>query len=218
MTDGVVRVGDTVRRPVKASSSFVRSLLALLAERGFEAAPRYLGADEQGREVFTFLRGEVPPDLDSTFTDETLAHAARLIRRYHDATAGSALAAGREVVCHGDLSPCNTVFQSGVPVALIDFDAAAPGDRLDDLGYALFLWLALESEGLPVQEQARRIDVFCAAYGVKASARVVSAILRAVGANVGRLRNGGHVGAAAWWGAQHAWIANNEGELARSRA
>ena len=66
-----------------------------------------LGIDEQGREILTFIEGHVPPDL-ATWSDEQLVRAAELIRRFHDATAGSALAGGEEVVCHNDLSPCNT--------------------------------------------------------------------------------------------------------------
>jgi aminoglycoside phosphotransferase (APT) family kinase protein len=45
------------------------------------------------------------------------------------------------VVCHNDLSPCNFVFQEGKPIAIIDFDAAAPGPRLHDFGYAAWMWL-----------------------------------------------------------------------------
>jgi len=40
------------------------------------------------------------------------------------------------VICHNDLSPCNFVFRTGSPVALIDFDTAAPGNRCMDLGSA----------------------------------------------------------------------------------
>jgi aminoglycoside phosphotransferase (APT) family kinase protein len=147
VTEDVVRVGDTVRRPFQRNSLLVRALLTQLHERGFDAAPRYLGSDEQGREVFSYLPGEVPPELDPAIADETLAAAGRLIRRFHDATAGTEIAAGYEVVCHNDLSPCNFVLREGKPVGIIDFDAAAPGERLQDVGYALFLWLNLGSDG-----------------------------------------------------------------------
>jgi Ser/Thr protein kinase RdoA (MazF antagonist) len=112
VTPGVVRVGGTVRRPPKANVALVRGVLALLAELGLDVAPRYLGSDEQGRETFSYLEGEVPDELDAGFSDATLASAARLIRRYHDATAGSTLADGCEIVCHNDLSPCNFVFRA----------------------------------------------------------------------------------------------------------
>ena len=86
--------------------------------------------------MFSYLAGDVPVELDASFSDATLTMAAQLIRRFHDATADTELTSGQEVVCHNDLSPCNFVFRSGKPVAMIDFDNAAPGTRLHDLGYA----------------------------------------------------------------------------------
>jgi aminoglycoside phosphotransferase (APT) family kinase protein len=213
VTRGVVRVGDTVRRPPKSNAELVRALLVRIEHLGLNFAPRYRGVDESGRETFGYLEGEVPSELDANYRDETLAAAAELIRRFHDATAGSPLAAGREVVCHGDLSPCNTVFRAGVPVALIDFDNAAPGSRLDDLGYALFLWLNLGTDGPDVREQARRIGVFCDAYGVEAGPAIVDAIRAAVAANVARLREDERLAELEWWQAQLDWLEEQRAEL-----
>jgi hypothetical protein len=213
ITEGVVRVGDTVRRRPTASSRFVRSLLQELERAGFEAAPRHLGSDELGREVFSFLEGEVPHELDADFSDETLAAAARLIRRYHDATAGSPLARPEEVVCHNDLSPCNFVFREGTAVGLVDFDAAAPGARLADLGYAIFLWLNLGTDGPEPRRQARRIAVFCDAYGIEADGRVLRAIVDAVARNVESLDTSGRSADVAWWRVQLEWLERNEAEL-----
>ena len=139
LTAGVVRVGDTTRRPSGPHSAFVSRLLRHLEAVGFDGAPRALGVDERGRDVLTFVDGWVPPNLDH-FPDGTLVAAARLLRRFHDATAGSELAAGHEVVCHNDASPCNAVFVAARPVALIDFDHAAPGARQRDVAYAGWLW------------------------------------------------------------------------------
>ena len=60
VTKGVVRVGDTVRRPTKKSSPFVRDLLSHLHTHGFDDAPRYLCVDERGRETFSYLEGDGP--------------------------------------------------------------------------------------------------------------------------------------------------------------
>jgi len=60
VTPGIVRVGDTVRRPTRPFTASVQTYLAHLKSRGFTAALRPLGTDEQGREVLTFLPGEVP--------------------------------------------------------------------------------------------------------------------------------------------------------------
>jgi Ser/Thr protein kinase RdoA (MazF antagonist) len=173
----VVRVGDTVRRPLGAHSPFVHRLLRHLEAVGFDGAPRLLGSDERGREVLTYVEGWVPPDLDQ-FSDATLVAAARLLRRLHDATAGSELAGDREVVCHNDPSPCNHVFAHGTPVALIDFDHAAPGDRLRDVAYAGWLWTLSADDGPPPIEQARRLRLMAEAYGLSATGGLVDAVLR----------------------------------------
>lgn len=52
---GVVRVGDTVRRPRTANSEFVAELLDRLAGSGL--GPQSLGTDAVGRDVFEFLDG-----------------------------------------------------------------------------------------------------------------------------------------------------------------
>ena len=76
MTAGVVRVGDTVRRPVGRWTPAVHSLLRYLEEVGLEGAPRVLGIDEKGREVLTYLPGDPSP----SHSEETLVATARLVR------------------------------------------------------------------------------------------------------------------------------------------
>jgi aminoglycoside phosphotransferase (APT) family kinase protein len=181
VTHGVVRIGDTARRPPTGNSAFVRRLLQHLTAKGFEGAPAALGTDEQGREVFTFIEGEVPADL-GFHDDEVLCKAASLIRDFHDLSAElvaapAAIAAGIEVICHNDLSPCNFVFRDGVPMALIDFDAAAPGSRANDLGYAAWLWLDLGSPEIAAPEQRRRLALFLKAYGTDDVPLVLAAVL-----------------------------------------
>jgi len=215
VTPGVTRVADTVRRPSNPNSPLVRELLRQLEQAGFDAAPRYLGQDEQGREIFSFQPGEVPTELDPQISDEGLIAAARLVRRYHDATAGTAVAEAAEVVCHNDLSPCNFVFRDGVPVGIIDFDGIGPGRRLEDLGYALFLWLNLGTDGLALGEQARRIRLFCGVYGTVADDSVVDAIVDAVASNVDRLGRAGRADDVEWWQTQLDWLMERRAALSR---
>lgn len=214
VTEGVVRVGDTVRRPRKTNTAFVRDLLSYLEEQGFDCAPRSLGADELGRETFSYLPGEVPAELDPDLSDEVLAKAARLIRRFHEATAASPLAGKRETVCHNDLSPCNFVFRKGHPIGIIDFDEAAPGSRFDDLGYAIFLWLNLGTDGRDPDEQARRMQLFCEAYRISADRCVVDAIVDAVASNVKRLDGQRRHADAEWWQRQLDWVTHHHDEIA----
>jgi len=60
VTKGIVRVGDTVRRPPTFNSPFVHKLLEHLEASGFDAAPRSNGFDEFGRDVFLYIQGDVP--------------------------------------------------------------------------------------------------------------------------------------------------------------
>jgi aminoglycoside phosphotransferase (APT) family kinase protein len=122
----------------------------------------------------SFLPGQVPDELGH-FSRVQLVAAARLLRSFHDATAGSPLAGSSEVVCHGDASPCNCVFVDGMPTALIDFDAAHPGTRDEDLGYATWLWLDLGNPELAPEFQGQRIAEFFRAYGADPT-RAVPAI------------------------------------------
>lgn len=146
----VVRVGDTVRRVPAERSGFVHELLEHLRERSWPGAPRFLGLDEQGREVLSFLPGHVawrPEDAIAVRTLDALRGVARLVRELHDLTAGTPLAGASEVVCHNDLAPKNTVYRDSgagpLPVAFIDWDLAGPGERIHDLAHVCWQYLDL---------------------------------------------------------------------------
>ena len=139
------------------SSQGVHTLLLHLERVGFDGAPRYLGTDEHGREVLSFVEGEVPlpPYPAWAMTDDVLTDVARLLRRYHEAVADFSPAdvttwmseftdpLGGSVMCHNDVSPENVVFRDGRPVALIDFDLAAPGRALWDVAITVRGWAPL---------------------------------------------------------------------------
>jgi len=136
-----------------------------LEGKRFLAAPRFDGIDEQGREILSFIPGDVPRDL-AFFSDAQLVAAARLLRRFHDATIDFEPMTPGAVVCHGDASPCNHVFREGMPIALIDFDTARIGSRRDDVGYAAWLWLDLGNPSVQANAQGRRLALFFDAYGM----------------------------------------------------
>jgi Phosphotransferase enzyme family len=161
----VVRVGDTVRRPVGPHSPLVHALLTHLESVGFEGAPRFLGIDGSGREVLSYIDGEVagrprPPWI----ADETrLASIGRLVRAYDDAAASFTPPAGvpldtqraepagipaapadlPELVGHVDITPENVIFRNGRAYALIDFDLAKPTTRADEMFSAMLWWAPL---------------------------------------------------------------------------
>ncbi|TYK52483.1 phosphotransferase [Actinomadura decatromicini] len=179
-----VRVGDTVRRRPAARSGFVHELLELFERAGWEGAPRFLGTDEQGREVLGFLDGHVaweavqPAGVEG---DESLARVAELIRRFHDLTAATSLAGREEVVCHNDLSPKNTVYRdlgAGLrPVAFIDWDLAAPGRRIHDVAHACWQYVNLGPDVTDAGEAARRVRLISDAYGLADRSELVDTIL-----------------------------------------
>jgi Phosphotransferase enzyme family len=195
-TQGIVRIGDTVRRPLRPFSLTVQAYLAHLRDAGFAGAPLPLGVDEQGREVLSFVPGEVArwPLPAEMWGEDVLVALARLIRALHEASAGwvpppgavwggSPASSGRlteraELVSHRDYATGNVVFRDGLPVALIDFDLARPTSRVYDLVNALWFWAPLR-EGDPRDRPPaladadipRRVAVFADAYGVTARQR-----------------------------------------------
>ena len=131
-----------------------------------------------GRDILTFIPGDVPAELGN-FTDTQLESAARLLREFHDATTDCELRGERQIVCHGDASPCNCVFVNGIPAAFIDFDTAHAGERREDVGYAIWLWLDLGNSDLEPTFQARRLARFVEAYGGFALTDALPAVLDA---------------------------------------
>jgi hypothetical protein len=162
VTEGVVRIGDTVRRPHQASSAAVAAYLGHLESVGFEGAPRYLGRDERGRDVLSFIDGAVAGDPVEPWAaaDTVLPGVGRLVRALHDASTGwvptlalRAPVAGRPVpplpegeqrlVSQRDVTPQNTVFRAGSAVALIDFDLLGWTTRSVDLANTAMHWVPL---------------------------------------------------------------------------
>jgi len=198
VTAGIIRLGDTVRRPLRPFSLTIQSFLAHLHGRGFHDAPRPLGIDDQGREMLSFVPGQVPrePLPDAACRPEVLTALAGLVRRLHEAAQdwapppGAAWGAlpGRpdpgtvtlfesaELVSHRDYCPGNVVFRQGVPAALIDFDLARPTTRVYDIANALYWWAPLldpadRPAGLVDADVPARVALFADAYGMTGTQR-----------------------------------------------
>lgn len=187
VTVGIVRIGDTVRRPAMPWSTSVDALLAHFHDVGFEGAPRALGYDGTGRQVLSFIEGFVDPDpsdLDTT----RLTEVGRVIRRLHDASSTFVPPVdaiwnvgippdAEDLICHHDLAPWNLV-RTPIQLTFIDWDGAGPGSRLWDLAYAAHGFVPLSPDasisddaasqrlaalingyGLDQQERSRLIDI-----------------------------------------------------------
>ena len=196
VTDGVVRIGHTVRRPRQEQSAFVAAYLGHLERVGFRGAPRFLGVDDRGRDVLDFVPGDVPgaPPEPWACTDEVVTGVARLVRELHDASAGwtpppelpwfgrdrvvpdmppdlAALPGPPELVAHCDVTPQNVAFRDGRPVALIDFDLARPTRVVADLLTTAMWWVPLQhpDDRAPAQRDVdvpARLAAFFDAYGL----------------------------------------------------
>ena len=180
LTVGVVRTGDTVRRPAKPQSLFVARLLTHLTHIGFDGAPRFLGRDEHDRDILSFIPGWVPARFQR-FENEQVWVAGQLLQRFHAATANTDLVEEGKVICHHDPGPNNVVFQGGRPRAFIDFDMAAPGEPLEDIGYMAWTWcVSSRPDRGPSACQAEQVRILADAYGLTSldRGRILRAIIR----------------------------------------
>src|SRR5436309_1970233 len=170
---GVVRVGDTVRRPVGEWTPAVHALLRHLEEVGFHGSQRVLGFDEEGREVLTYFDGvslsldapELLGSLDGVGKAGALAAdlaaalrtfvAPESARWWHgavDPLAGS-------TIIHGDLAPWNVIVD-GNEWGLIDWDFAGPGRFEWEASYTLYTFGLSPALGLSDAETVARIRSF----------------------------------------------------------
>ena len=183
----VIRVGETVVRPIAPCWPATHALLAHLAAVGFEGAPRVLSA-RGGTETLTYIHGRaaVPPLSPDLLTDAALVSLAGLLRRYHLAVASfdpsryqwprplpARFMTG--LVSHNDVHPANVVFRDGKAVAIIDFDLAGPGCVAWDLASAARNWAPLQDdEDIPDARQGRalaRFRLFLQASGLSRAGR-----------------------------------------------
>lgn len=204
MTSGIVRRGDSVRRPTGPWSPAVHELLRHLESVDFGGAPRVLGVDGD-REVLSYLDGDVA--VDPTWepgrgnrlppyarTDRALAAAGELIRELHAKSAGFVPTVvdyrfhphpprAGEVVSHGDLGPWNTVYRDGLPVGFIDWDGAQPVDPVIELASTAWAFVPLappeqlrQSGFDPIPDLPARLRLFVDAYGLTEPRSIVPAL------------------------------------------
>jgi hypothetical protein len=210
----VVRVGETVRRPAQHSTELMRDVLLHLERMGFDAAPRWLGIDEQGCTILTWIDGQTftdrsrmhpyigDPPTRVEFSDAQVAAAMHLLRRYHDTFRA-------DVVCHGDFGPWNLVWSEGLPFAIIDFDDAHRGAPHEDVAYALRMFVGYGFAQAGPEELVGKTRSALAAYG--ADFDVPSILAGEYDAAEARCRRNGWDRQLARLATERAWLAANRG-------
>jgi aminoglycoside phosphotransferase (APT) family kinase protein len=99
------------------------------------------------------------------------------VRGFHDLTAGTPLAGDQEVVCHNDLSPKNTVYagRGAQAIAFIDWDIAAPGQRIHDLAFCCWQYTEVGQPNLHLAIDRWR--AICDGYGPTDRSALVATVL-----------------------------------------
>jgi Phosphotransferase enzyme family len=163
----------------------VHALLRHLRERGIDWVPEPLGFDKLGREVLSFLPGEVPayPMPDWVWTETALIDAASKLREIHDASVDfshaepwrGSIHEPQEVICHTDFAPHNLAFEHGRVTGVIEWDYAAPGPRIWDVAYLAYRIVPRNDRDAPSSQAERmtRLQLLLDSYGTELTAASV---------------------------------------------
>lgn len=213
---------NDVRRPVRANTALVQSVLEQLDKAGTNWAPRFLGVHE-GQEVLTWLPGTPLTSWSSELS--RLDDLTRIIRRLHDST--TEIAEGSECLVHDDLQPRNVVVQADF-IGLIDWEQLRPGRRVEDVAQLCWSFVP-PTVGEGPADIARRWGRVLDVYGLDDRGDVVqtamSKLTRCVDDIVNHsdrrshrhqlLRDRGDHHDLAW---TFEWLSENQKELARELA
>lgn len=205
---GVVRVGDTVRKPATAATDSVLAFLTHLDNLGFDGAPRPMGRDELGRLTLEYVDGPLVHDLP-LLDRRALRRVGAVIRRLHDLSESFVPPPGARwdvvippdeevLICHHDLAPWNLVLGQDRWV-FIDWDSAGPGSRLWDLAYAAHGFVGM-APGNDASTDADRLAALVDGYGLADDdrLRLVGLLPRRVRSMFDLLVSGHSTGAQPW--------------------
>jgi hypothetical protein len=181
-TDGAVRIDGVVHKQAAPWTPTVHALLRHLEEAAVDGVPRVVGFDDQGRQMLTYMPGEMIGDRDPwpgwVYTDSTLVQVGQWMRRVHDVTAvfvppaderwftGRTMRPGW-IVGHQDAAPYNAVMDGDRLVGFFDWDAAFPSPREDDLAFSALLWVPLTAPSASDDgaDRSRRLHLLLDTYG-----------------------------------------------------
>ncbi len=192
----VVRVGNTVRKPVTQHVTATRALLDQLQTANIKCVPRFLGLDDQNRQSLSFVPGAINFPTDMWTQQRTLLSAVKLLRQIHDASTSllghdlpwayqHPVTSQQEAIGHSDFAPYNMTFaDDGTVIGVFDFDLAGPAPRGRDLAYLAWWIVPLGQQDRAMQtatlrdlaDGSRRLQLLCETYGLIANESFISMI------------------------------------------
>lgn len=183
-TNQVVRIGDVVHRYPMRGSSAIEALLHELNSKSFPYAPSFVGRDEMGREMHSFIEGEDTLTGKTFLSPTILPQAVLALRAFHDLSTEFLHAdhewlfsypdqSRHETICHNDFGPYNLIVRNDQLAGIIDFDLCGPGPRIRDVAYLAY-WMAplsfaaddlLDHTNAELDAGCPRLHIICDTYG-----------------------------------------------------
>jgi thiamine kinase-like enzyme len=193
----IYKKNETVLREQKPWSSTIHRVLLHLEKVGHTNSPRFIGIDDSGKEVLSFVPGDCKFDYPFTNDEQEqlliIKNVAEMMRKYHDASLSFERTERdnwmfsyngqleKEVICHNDIAPYNITFVNDIPYGMIDFDTCCPAPRIWDIVYALYRFVPFSEKLYDSEKQEYRnydvdrdkefrknsIPVFFSAYGME---------------------------------------------------
>lgn len=180
---GAVQVGDTVRRGTGPWTPAVHALLTHLAGR-LPGIPEVLGFDDRGREILSFLPGQVIDIGAQTLTPAQLTALVRWTRAFHDAV-GDFRHPGpwryfpvpaATIIGHNDIAPYNACFDGSRLAGVFDWDLAGPTTPLFELAFIAWNTVPLWDPHLDPRSAAQRLELIADAYGTFGADQILRAV------------------------------------------
>jgi hypothetical protein len=179
---GAIRIGDTVRRQPGAWTPAVHALLDYLDGR-IGGIPRVLGRDEQGREVLSYLPGQVVDIDNELLTDGQLVSLLAWTREFHGAVARFSHpgpwrffpVAEPTMICHNDIAPYNACFAGDELAGVFDWDLAGPSTPLFELAFIAWNCVPLWRD-IGAELAAHRLSLIAATYGQISASQILHAV------------------------------------------
>ena len=179
---GAILAGGTVRRATGPWTPAVHALLAYLDGR-VPCVPRVLGQDEQGREMLTYLPGQVIGNDAERLSPTQLTALARWTRGFHEAVAGFRhpgpwryFPVGQPtLICHNDIAPYNVCFDGEQVAGVFDWDLAGPSTPQHELAFMAWNCIPLWQD-IGAAAAARRLELLASGYGGIEPAEILQAV------------------------------------------